>query len=149
MPDFVRSGGVTMGNAVIEVKADSDGNPTECCNPVTGVCLGGGSSPLDTAKVTFEVSGLTPIEFISIALGSVDDMPTERMLSSGFQNQVFTDGDIIDVITYNGHATMLYSSDDYTLSVEGDAELKTVIIEGFEMSYVDVYGDCTISCVAL
>lgn len=43
MADFNYTGGVRFApDKVVDVTADKDGNPTKACNPITGVCLGGG-----------------------------------------------------------------------------------------------------------
>ena len=113
MPDFVRSGGVTMGNAVIEVKADSDGNPTECCNPVTGVCLGGGSSDLSTVEVvcTLYDSAAEHLLYCSGVNIYNDTLETEFICNDEFQDPptptVF--------VLYKNSASAQFEFDDISL----------------------------------
>jgi len=127
MPDFVRSGGVTMGNAIIEVKADSDGNPTECCNPVTGVCLGGGGGDSDfsTAEVTITNAG-NGIIIANTELG-------------GSNGGVF-EAATIDAILYKGVALAAEVNEALLVINSGSAEYLTPD----DRSVVKITGVCSI-----
>lgn len=140
MPDFVRSGGVTMGNAVIEVKADSDGNPTECCNPVTGVCLnGGGGGDFSIAEVTFtrDAGG-----------GSFKDVPE---LANGWLtvSAVISDAGVFEMVVPNNGATaMRFDKDGSDIALETTGDVQTTPIPDTEYIMIIVTGDCTINVVS-
>lgn len=56
MADFQFTGSTRWNDTcVADVVMDKDGNPISCCNPITGVCLGGGGGGA-TAKLTFIIS---------------------------------------------------------------------------------------------
>ena len=140
MPDFVRSGGVTMGNAVIEVKADSDGNPTECCNPVTGVCLSGGGD-LDIVEVTISCD-FAPDENDYIAMYGVE-VATDSEPPSFSTDQIVTDTpESYNYITYKGKAYLGFEAiGSVTIS---DIETTGDIVVDIDNSAIVVNGAGTI-----
>ena len=136
MSDFVRSGGITMGNAVIEVKADSDGNPTECCNPVTGVCLGGGGeSDFSTAKVTTVWTDEEEQTVLVIPCGI-----TQEGVSATVINEITSEGSgtVFDVPLYKGLCVI-------EVTVEENEEIITTGDITFEDGVLYIRGDGTIT----
>lgn len=70
MSDFVLSGGCRWNDTcVADVTMDAaTGDPLTCCNPITGVCLGGGAAGYATANVKFVNGAATSKTFYAAFL---------------------------------------------------------------------------------
>ena len=95
MADFNYTGGVRFApDKVVDVTADKDGNPTKACNPITGVCLGGGDISAqghNELTITNNTSSLAQVAFLRYGDENGNSMfwPLQINITAGNTNSIY------------------------------------------------------------
>lgn len=136
MSDFQFSGSTRWNDTcVADVVMDKDGNPISCCNPITGVCLGGGGGAVAKLTVIMTNDAATG----SVAAANITTNPfTEKTYVTNVAAAISTGTKIIEIPLYGDGALVSLDVEEVT-SFEGDIELEDM--EGV------ITGDATVTVV--